>query len=512
MPSIFRNYIVFANNKRQNIESRLFATGSGFRTGSVAVSYNSFFNKFISDLPTISNRVSPKYFAAESTGSGNSLIYQNNRAIYLQNYDIFVQETVSSTRQNDTSSANVSLGTKYYLAESTGSGNSLIYQNNRAIYLQNYDIFVQESISNTRQNDTGSTNVSLGTKYYLAESTGNGNSIIYQNNRSIYLQNYDIFVQETVSNTRQNDTGSANVSLGTKYYLAESTGSGNSLIYQNNRSIYLQNYDVFVQETVSNTRQNDTGSANVSLGTKYYLADLNASGDSLTYQNNKSIYLQNYDIFVTEAGAPITRQNETGSTNILLNTNYLLADVTSTSAAQLGYQNNRSIYLENNDVLIKETVSNTRQSETGSANILLGTNYLLADVTSTSANQLGYQNNRSIYLENNDILIKETINNTRQNETGSNSTSLTTKYLLADATSTSAAQLGYQNNRSIYLENSDILIKETVSNTRQSETGSFSLNLFTNYYNSQSNATGSTLSYQNFKYIYLEDDSYLLTE
>ena len=84
--------------------------------------------------------------------------------------------------------------------------------------------------------------------------------------------------------------------------------------------------------------------------------------------------------------------------------------------------------------------------------------------------------------------------------------------MLADATSTSAAQLGYQNNRSIYLENSDILIKETVSNTRQSETGSFSLNLFTNYYNSQSNATGSTLSYQNFKYIYLEDDSYLLTE
>jgi len=349
-------------------------------------------------------------------------------------------------------------------------------------------------------------------KYFAAESTGSGNSLIYQNNRAIYLQNYDIFVQETVSNTRQNDTGSANLSLGTKYYLAESTGSGNSLIYQNNRSIYLQNYDVFVQETVSNTRQNDTGSANVSLGTKYYLADLNASGDSLTYQNNKSIYLQNYDIFVTEAGAPITRQNETGSTNILLNTNYLLADVTSTSAAQLGYQNNRSIYLENNDVLIKETVSNTRQSETGSTNILLSTNYLLADATSTSANQLGYQNNRSIYLENNDILIKETINNTRQNETGSNSTSLTTKYLLADATSTSAAQLGYQNNRSIYLENSDILIKETVSNTRQSETGSFSLNLFTNYYNSQSNATGSTLSYQNFKYIYLEDDSYLLTE
>ena len=359
MPTIFRNYLVFANNKRQNIESRLFSTGSGFRTGSVAISYNSFFNKFISDLPTLSNTVSPKYYASESIASSTST------------------------------------------------------------------------------------------------------NIIYQNNRSIYLQNFDIFIQETVSNTRQNETGSFSALLNTKYYASESVASSTStnIVYQNNRSIYLQNFDIFIQETVSNTRQNETGSSNVALSTNYFLTEVNGSGDSIIYQNNKAIYLQNLDIFVTEASPPITRQNETGSNTTSLSTKYILADSVSAISTQIGYQNDRAIYLENNDILIKETLSSTKQ-----------------------------------------------------NETGSNTTSLNTKYILADVSSSLASQIGYQNNRAIYLENNDILIKETLAFTRQNETGSNSLLLYTNYYMSQSNATGSTLAFQNFKYIYLEDDYYLLTD
>ncbi len=412
MPTIFRNYLVFANNKRQNIESRLFSTGSGFRTGSVAISYNSFFNKFISDLPTLSNTVSPKYYASESIASSTST------------------------------------------------------------------------------------------------------NIIYQNNRSIYLQNFDIFIQETVSNTRQNETGSFSALLNTKYYASESVASSTStnIVYQNNRSIYLQNFDIFIQETVSNTRQNETGSSNVALSTNYFLTEVNGSGDSIIYQNNKAIYLQNLDIFVTEASPPITRQNETGSNTTSLSTKYILADTSSSLASQIGYQNNRAIYLENNDILIKETLSSTRQNETGSNTTSLSTKYILADSVSAISTQIGYQNDRAIYLENNDILIKETLSSTRQNETGSNTTSLSTKYILADVSSSLASQIGYQNNRAIYLENNDILIKETLAFTRQNETGSNSLLLYTNYYMSQSNATGSTLAFQNFKYIYLEDDYYLLTD
>ena len=360
MPATFRNNLVFANNKRQNIESRLFATGSGFRTGSVAISYNSFFNKFISDLPTLSNRVSPKYYASESiaASSTNNLIYQNNRTIYLQNFDIFVQETVSSTRQSETGSFSTLLKTKYYASESVAAS------------------------------------------------------------------------------------------------------STNNLVYQNNRSIYLQNLDVFVQETVSNTRQSETGSFSTLLKTKYFLSDSNGTGDSIIYQNNKAIYLQNLDIFITELAAPpSTSQNEIGSSATILNTKYTLADAVSTSSAQIGYQSDRTIYLENSDILIKEFT------------------------TPFSTN-----------------------------ETGSSATILNTKYILADAVSTSSAQIGYQTDRAIYLENNDILIKEFTTPFSTNETGSNNLLLFTNYYMSQSNATGSTLAYQNFKYIYLEDDSYLLTE
>jgi hypothetical protein len=113
---------------------------------------------------------------------------------------------------------------------------------------------------------------------------------------------------------------------------------------------------------------------------------------------------------------------------------------------------------------------------------------------------------------NNDILIKETVPSIITNETGSSATILNTKYTLADAVSVSDAQIGYQSDRAIYLENNDILIKETVTSLSTNDTGSNNLLLFTNYYMSQSNATGSTLAYQNFKYIYFEDDSYLLTE
>ena len=168
MPAIFRNYLVFANNKRQNIESRLFATGSGFRTGSVAIAYSSFYNKFVSDRPTLFNTVSPKYYASESIASSTStnIVYQNNRSIYLQNFDIFVQETVSNTLQNETSSLNTSLNTKYFLVESNGAGDSIIYQNNKAVYLQNLDIFITEAPPPiTRLNETGSSTTILNTKY-----------------------------------------------------------------------------------------------------------------------------------------------------------------------------------------------------------------------------------------------------------------------------------------------------------------------------------------------------------
>jgi hypothetical protein len=150
MPFVFRNNLVFANNKRQNIEYRLFATGSArLKTGSLAIAYSSLFNKFISDLPTLNSLIFPKYYASESKASvsSNYLIYQNSRSIYLQNFDRFVAEFAYSASLAETSSNTQLLSTKYYASESKASisSNYLIYQNSRSIYLQNLDTFILES-------------------------------------------------------------------------------------------------------------------------------------------------------------------------------------------------------------------------------------------------------------------------------------------------------------------------------------------------------------------------------
>lgn len=150
MPNVFRNNLVFANNKRQNIEYRLFATGSArLKTGSLAIAYSSFFNKFISDLPVVSTQISPNYYASESKASNasNYLIYQNTRSIYLQNLNLFVAEYASTASLNDTGSYTLTLGTNYYVSESKASNTSnyLIYQNTRSIYLENSDLLIVES-------------------------------------------------------------------------------------------------------------------------------------------------------------------------------------------------------------------------------------------------------------------------------------------------------------------------------------------------------------------------------
>ena len=253
MPATFRNNLVFANNKRQNIESRLFATGSGFRTGSVAISYNSFFNKFISDLPTLSNRVSPKYYASESiaASSTNNLIYQNNRTIYLQNFDIFVQETVSNTRQSETGSFSTLLKTKYFLSDSNGTGDSIIYQNNKAIYLQNLDIFITELAAppSTSQNETGSSATILNTKYTLADAVSTSSAQIgYQTDRAIYLENSDILIKEFTTPFSTNETGSNNLLLFTNYYMSQSNATGSTLAYQNFKYIYLEDDSYLLTE------------------------------------------------------------------------------------------------------------------------------------------------------------------------------------------------------------------------------------------------------------------------
>ena len=260
MPGVFRNNLVFANNKRQNIEYRLFATGSAqLRTGSLAIAYSSFFNKFISDLPTQNNQINTNYFASQSKANSATyfLLAQNTRSIYLQNYlDILSVEYSSTASLNETSSNSQLLNTNYFASQSKANSTTffLLSQNTRSIYLQNYlDILNVEFPNSSSLNETGSNTLLLRTNYYASESKASNSTInlTYQNTRSLYLENSDIFVAEyAATSSFLNDTGSYTLLLNTNYYVSESVASvaSDNLTYQNSRSLYLENLDIFIRE------------------------------------------------------------------------------------------------------------------------------------------------------------------------------------------------------------------------------------------------------------------------
>ena len=145
--TITRNSLVYANNKAQNIESRIF----GFpkqQTGSIALSYNSYNNKFTADRSTQNSTLQSRYYVSESKASSIYLGYQNDRAVYLENTanPFVIEFGASSSLLTDTGSNALSLRTRYYTSESKASVTYLGYQNDRAIYLENTaNIFIVET-------------------------------------------------------------------------------------------------------------------------------------------------------------------------------------------------------------------------------------------------------------------------------------------------------------------------------------------------------------------------------
>jgi uncharacterized protein YnzC (UPF0291/DUF896 family) len=478
MPGVFRNNLVFANNKRQNIEYRLFATGSAqLRTGSLAIAYSSFFNKFISDLPTQDNQINTNYFASQSKASSTTyfLLAQNTRSIYLQNYlDILSVEYSSTASLNETSSNTQLLNTNYFASQSKANSATyfLLSQNTRSIYLQNYlDILTVEFPNSSSLNETGSNTLLLRTNYYASQSKASNLTInlTYQNTRSIYLQTYDLFIQEFASTASLNETGSNTLLLRTNYYASQSKASNITinLTYQNTRSIYLQTYDLFIQEFAGTASLNDTSSNTLLLRTNYYASQskTNPSLVDLSFQNTRSIYLQNYDILIREISLTSGSFNDTGSTSVLLNTNYYASESKASNLTiNLTYQNTRSLYLENSDIFIAEyTLTSSFLNDTGSYTLLLSTNYYASESkASNSTINLTYQNTRSLYLENSDIFVAEyAATSSFTNDTGSYTLLLNTNYYVSESVaSVTSDNLTYQNSRSLYLENLDIFIRE----------------------------------------------------
>ncbi len=128
----------------------------------------------------------------------------------------------------------------------------------------------------------------------------------YQNDRSIYLENTanPFVIEYSGTSSLLTDTGSSALSFRTKYYISESKASSIFLGYQNDRAVYLENTDnpFVIEYSTTSSLLTDSGSINQLLLTKYYLSESIASGSLyIGYQNDRSIYLENLtDVFVLE--------------------------------------------------------------------------------------------------------------------------------------------------------------------------------------------------------------------
>ena len=284
---ITRNSLVYANNKTQNIESRLFglpmSSGSLYLQNSqslylqdlsgtyvleypsaIALSYNSYYNKSIADRSTQNSSLRTRYFASESKSNGDFgyILYQNSRSIYTQaTPDIYLIEYSStSSLLTDSGSNALSLKTRYYVSESKAVGNFgyMLYQNSRSIYLQDpnsilllYDPNIVPLGTSASLQETGSSALSFITRYYTSESKASVAYLGYQNDRAVYLENTanPFVIEYSATSSLLTDSGSSALSFITRYYTSESKASVAYLGYQNDRAIYLEDItDVFIIE------------------------------------------------------------------------------------------------------------------------------------------------------------------------------------------------------------------------------------------------------------------------
>jgi hypothetical protein len=339
---ITRNSLVYANNKTQNIESRLFGlpliSGSFYLQNSqslylqdlsgtyvleypaaIALSYNSYYNKFTADRSTQNSSLKVRYYTSESkaTGDFGYILYENSRSMYTQAIpDIYLLEYAStSSLLSDTGSNALSLRTRYYASESKAlsSVGSILYQNTRSVYLQDgtsllllYDGDVVPVGTSASLQETGSSVLTFRTRYYTSESKASSIYLGYQNDRAVYLENTanPFVIEYSGTSSLLTDTGSNNLLFRTRYYTSESKASITYLGYQNDRAIYLENTaNPFVIEySATSSLLTDTGSNALSLVTRYYISEsIAASSSYLGYQNDRSIYLENLtDVFVLE--------------------------------------------------------------------------------------------------------------------------------------------------------------------------------------------------------------------
>ena len=339
--------------------------------------------------------------------------------------DIYLIEYSStSSLLTDSGSNTLSLRTRYYVSESKGSGDFgyILYQNSRSIYTQaTPDIYLIEySSTSSLLTDSGSNALSFKTRYYVSESkaVGNFGYMLYQNSRSIYLQDpnsilllYDPNIIPLGTSASLQETGSSALSFRTRYYTSESIASITYLGYQNDRAVYLENTanPFIIEYSATSSLLTDSGSSDLSFRTRYYISESKASVAYLGYQNDRAVYLENTaNPFIIEYSATSSLLTDSGSSDLSFRTRYYISE-SKASVAYLGYQNDRAVYLENtaNPFVIEYSATSSLLTDSGSSDLSFRTRYYTSE-SKASITYLGYQNDRAIYLEDiTDVFIIE---------------------------------------------------------------------------------------------------------
>lgn len=140
-------------------------------------------------------------FQTEITTENNDPFLFENTSSYI--YKEYASTLNFSSRYNNRlnpefGNVTLNLKTNYFVSESINSlsttidlqnSRSIIYENNELIYLE-YNLQITASI------ESGSNSVSLGTYYYPAENISTGSTILLENSRSIYLEDFSEFLLE----------------------------------------------------------------------------------------------------------------------------------------------------------------------------------------------------------------------------------------------------------------------------------------------------------------------------
>ena len=241
MPTFYRNTIVFANNKRQNIEYRLFANPNDtLNTCSVAIGFSSFYSKLVSDRNSVSTNLFPTYFISQSIATSSAISYQNNTPIFSEIFNTLFLEYPSTGSFFESGSFSNTFATNYYISESNATSSTITYQNNKAVFSENLDYFVVEFASSTTLGESGSFSNTFTTNYYISESNATGSTITYQNNKAVFSENLDYFVVEFASSAILGESGSFSNTFATNYYISESNATGSTITYQNSKYVILE--------------------------------------------------------------------------------------------------------------------------------------------------------------------------------------------------------------------------------------------------------------------------------